>query len=445
MACYVFDGKGSKTFTQVPTTQFRVRGVLCYDPREDSTYPGGSGTQRWDDQDTWAYSTNPWIQAITYARGWFQGPSSIRVGGVGMTFDSIDLDAYIEAANVADANGWVSGGSVKTTDDKWNALKALCQAGGGEPVRLGATLSCIVNTPRVSIGTVGIEDLVGSASITTTQPRRDRINGIVPTYRSEDHDFEQVPAGVVRNSEYLAADGGRERTKAVTYPMIQCYAGDTPDQAAQIAGYDIANAREAGPIVLPLKPRWLGYRAGDCLTIEDRAEFGYLRAKDVLVLRRQLDPSTGGVVLTFRTETSSKHSWALGLVGVPAPMTSDNPVPVAEAPDAGDVSITTTIDYLEGLPTGTIALSLNVTDDTAEHVVIEYRENGTVDWNQSAVLDVSATDHEITGLEVKKTWDVAVSYFSELRLTETGINFNTTTADTEQVAADNIFLTADRG
>lgn len=445
MNCFVFDGKGDHTFTQIPGMLWVWHGVKCYDPRKDDTYPGGSGTHRWNDQTTWEISYNGWIQAITYALGWNQGAGQVRVGGVGMPFTSIDIAAFVEAANIADANGWKSGGRVSTGDDKWETLKALCQAGGGEPARLGATLSCIINTPRVPIGTITRDDLIGNASNTTTQTRRDRINGIIPTYRSEDHYWEQVPAGVVRNSSYLAQDGGIERTKSVTYPMIQCEAGETPDQVAQIAGYDIANAREAGPAVWPLKLRWLGYKAGDCLTIEDTPEFGYFAGKDVLVLKRQLDPDTGSVVLTFRTETPGKHPWALGLVGVPAPTTdAASEVPVAEAPADGEWAVATSIQYLDGLPMGVISLVGSVEDDTATQMLVEYREAGATDWITAASLSINTTSYDITGLSTSKSWDVAVSYHSELRLIFPAISFNTTTADTTMVTADNTFLTADR-
>ncbi|MEE4452855.1 hypothetical protein [Novosphingobium resinovorum] len=429
MNCFVFDGKGDKTFTQIPDMLWVWHGVMCYDPRKDSTYPGGSGAHRFDDQTTWEISYNGWVQAITYALGWFQGPNVMRVGGVGMPITSIDLAAFVEAANVADANGWKSGGRISTGDDKWESMKALCQAGGGEPVRLGATLSCIVNTPRVPIGTITRDDVIGNASSTTTQTRRDRINGIIPTYRSEDHYWEQVPAGVVRNSNYLAQDGGIERTKSVTYPMIQCDAGENPDQVAQIAGYDIANAREAGPAVWPMKLRWLGYKAGDCLSIENAPEFGYFAGKDVLVLKRQLDPESGGVVLTFRTETAAKHPYALNLTGTPAPTTdAASTPPEAEAPEAGTWAAATRVDTIAGRPVGVIAITGSVEDDTATQVTIEYRETGSAIWLQAASLSIDATSYEITGLDVSKSYDVAVSYFSELRLEFPGLTFSYTPA-----------------
>lgn len=42
----VYDAKGKTTFTSEPTPAWIMRGVKCYDPRLDSTYPGGAGDCR---------------------------------------------------------------------------------------------------------------------------------------------------------------------------------------------------------------------------------------------------------------------------------------------------------------------------------------------------------------------------------------------------------------
>jgi len=112
MNIFQYDDGGDYKFTQLPSMRHLVKGVKCYDPRFDSTYPGGTGAQRYNDQTTWAFSENPWIQAITFCIGWHQGPNNIRVGGIGMPIESIDLAAFVEAANIADANGWKSGGRI---------------------------------------------------------------------------------------------------------------------------------------------------------------------------------------------------------------------------------------------------------------------------------------------------------------------------------------------
>src|SRR5690606_35558858 len=134
--------------------------------------------------------------------------------------------------------------------------------GGGRPSRLGARISCVVSAPRVALN-VGDpwtgDDLVGQARVTATQPRRERINCIVPRYRSEAHGWKVIPLAPVEVEAYVEADGGR-RSREVEYPLVQA-----SEQAAQLAAYDIVDARELGPIVLPSKPRFAHYKPGDCI------------------------------------------------------------------------------------------------------------------------------------------------------------------------------------
>ena len=96
---------------------------------------------------------------------------------------------------------------------------------------------------------------------------------------------------------------GRPKTRGLTWELVQ----DSPGHRA--ANYVICNAREFGPIVLPLKLKWAGYRPGDCLTIA--SDELCMTSQMVIVTNRHLDPATGAVTLTLRSETYSKHAFAL--------------------------------------------------------------------------------------------------------------------------------------
>lgn len=314
------DPKGKKYPNGVPKPLMVGKWAKVYDPRLDSTYPGGSGAHRALVESTYAWSDNPWLHALTWALGRWQNGK--RVLGVGVPIGSIDVAAYVEAANIADVNAWKAGGVVYSTDNKWAVMKSMCQAGGGEPMRLGALLSCFVNTPRVSLATITADDLAdGDISVTAMQPRRDRINGVIARWRSEEHDWEIVSSDPAHVAAYVAQDGG-ERTREIEYPLVQNKA-----QAGQLGMYDVVNAREFGPITMPLKPYWIGYKPGDCLTI-DIAETG-MEAQDVIVMGRNFDPATGAVTPTMRSETTAKHAFALGQTGT-APPTPSLSSPPAE-------------------------------------------------------------------------------------------------------------------
>lgn len=81
-------------------------GALLYDPRLDSTVPGGSGTHRADDQTTWGSYTdpddtdNPALQLLWWLLGWhINGKLSV---GCGIPPERIDLASFITAANICD-------------------------------------------------------------------------------------------------------------------------------------------------------------------------------------------------------------------------------------------------------------------------------------------------------------------------------------------------------
>lgn len=106
---YKLTGNTSKTdspFAQGITTRITIRahGAPLYDPREDSTVPGGSGSQRADDQNTWAWDDdacrNPALALLFYLLGWrINGKLAV---GKGIPPSRIDLESFAIAANICD-------------------------------------------------------------------------------------------------------------------------------------------------------------------------------------------------------------------------------------------------------------------------------------------------------------------------------------------------------
>ncbi|MGJ0508940.1 MAG: hypothetical protein ACR652_17790 [Methylocystis sp.] len=310
----------------VPQLTHQVRGVYGYDARLDGTN-GGTGAQRALDESTYAYSANPWVHGSTYAIGrWVDGPDRpVRVIGPGLPVDKVDWPSFIEAANIADANGWSVSGRIMSTDRKWDVLKSIAQAGGGYPIPTAAKLAALVNTPRVSLETIEEAHLKGPVQAPQMSMRRVILNGGVPKFRSPDHAWEVVPGNIVRNADYLAADGGNTKTKEVELPLVANAA-----QAAQLAAYEVANSRERSPISLELDLYWSQYKMGDCLTLNIPSAL--LFNQKCVVIGRTLDATKNTVTFSFRTEDDAKHEWALSQTGGAPPATT-----VGSDPGAGDV------------------------------------------------------------------------------------------------------------
>ena len=117
---YKLTGNSKKTdspFAQGIPTRMTIRGegAYTYDPRKDSTVPGGSGSHRADDQATWEWdangSRNPALQLLWYMLGWrINGIISV---GCGIPANRIDLESFITAANLCDESVSLAAGGTE--------------------------------------------------------------------------------------------------------------------------------------------------------------------------------------------------------------------------------------------------------------------------------------------------------------------------------------------
>lgn len=410
MNTFAYDAKSKAQLTSLPSPAHIVHGCYVYDPRLDSTYPGGSGACRAYNEATYVWSEDPHLHALTWSLGrWHNG---VRVAGIGIgdevpsgTVKGIDVASFVEGANLNDARGWKVGGQVSTrSDTPWNALKLMLQAGGGEPVLLGGVITAVNRAPRVSLATIGHGDIIGETTFSGTAKRRQRINGIIPQYRSEAHDWEMVSASEVSVPAYVTLDGG-ERTREVPYPLVQ-----DVHQVAQLAAYDICDAREAGPGTVPVKPHWLNYRVGDCVTFAP--EDGW--SIKTVIRGRAPDLQSGAVSFTLRGETDGKHSFALGQTGTVPPIVSLTYGTAIAAP-TGDWTLTGETLTANGSSIPALVLAGAVGNPNAEAVVFEYRLYsaglGAGDgWMGASIEAPTVNRKEFTQVTPGTQYQVGVSY-----------------------------------
>lgn len=418
-----FDTKAKMFQNGVPAPMWTVRGAFAYDPTKDSTYPGGNGPHRMADpadtaaydaaMATWEWTENPYLLGLRWAHGYWQrdvnNPASTyqRVMGLGAPWRLIDVAAFVEGRNIAAANGWTCGGMIYSRDEKWATMKKILQAGMGEPMPLGARISCIVNAPKVSLATVTFQDVIGEARVSATQPRRNRINTVTPRYRLEENNWQFLPGSPITVPEHVAEDRGK-RSKVLDYPFIQ-----NTKQVGTAVRYDIENSREFGPITLPLKLFWMGYKPGDCVTA-DLPEVG-LNKQTILLLNRDLDPPTGVVTFTARSETAAKHPFALGQTATPPPTPGVSGPPLVPVPavDAWAITATSLISQTQTVPA--LVVTGAVDASTADAVVIEYRpfvsgQASSAGWTSAGIWSVGASRAEITSVRSGTAYEVAISY-----------------------------------
>jgi len=376
-----------------------IQGLLCYDPRLDSTYPGGSGSCDLGDRTTWVYSTNGAIHALNWALGLRE--NGILVGGIGASVGAIDVDSLINAANVADTNGWTCGAIAYSLDDKFQVYSALLQAAGAVPARKAGKISCMSRGDApASIVTITVADTAGPFEFQGGAPREGRINTAVPRCVSATHNWDMVDLAPVSSSTYVTEDGG-ERQRGLDYAYVT-----DADQAAQLARYDIADSREGISGTIPLKSYMRDLAHGDCFTID---EPGFaLEGQKCRVLSRSFDPKTGVVNVTFRSETDAKHAWALSGTGtLPATPAIGGTDPASvPTPDVADWALAAGTGSVPSVVlTGAVPADVNV-----RGVIVEYKAAAGSTWLPWTEASGDLTEAEITGITANTATGIAVSY-----------------------------------
>ena len=149
----------------MPKPIWTISGYSIYDPRQDSTYPGGAanGTQRWLGQGasaaallaaraTWGWSENPFIHALNYALGFFLPDGTTQLGalyaGGGVPMRGVDIDQFVACANIADANGWTIGMQWSTRTTTHGRCSPPCCRPAAASRSTAMAASAASSTPR---------------------------------------------------------------------------------------------------------------------------------------------------------------------------------------------------------------------------------------------------------------------------------------------------------
>ena len=304
---FKFDKDGKVFASGLPVLGAVWKGAKVYDPRLDTTYPGGSGAHRIANEATWAWSDNPALHALAYAYGRRQNGK--QVFGIGLPVEAIRVADFVTLANVCEANSWRVSGVIYEPGDKWANLKEILRAGAAEPVSAGGLLSLRVRQPQVALATIADKHLLDTARVTPMQTYVDRLNTVVPKYRSPAHNWELVAADQVQVGTYLAEDG-EEMLEEIEWGLVR-----DADQVVQLARYRLEDGREY-PVEVTVGPEFRAYRPGECLHLSIAA---LAVETDAVILTRRIDPGTLQVTFTFATETAGKHAFALGMTGTPPP------------------------------------------------------------------------------------------------------------------------------
>lgn len=405
---------------KVPRGIHTLEGLLCWDPRLDSTYPGGSGSCRLTDPATWVYSTNAYLHALKWVLGLWEGPTlkgapahetttDYQVGGIGARVEGVVVQDYVEAANAFDENEtWACAAWPSTDDDKAAVLDSFLQAGGGFYAQKAGKIGCVHRiAPRASVATITGADTAGPIELTLATPRKDRINTLRPKYWSENHQWQMTAAGEVTSTVWQEEDGqgvAVKRTRGVDYNYVPA-----AQQATELAGLQVAHTREGIKGVIPLRPYMMGLEVGDCITL-DEPDF-VLDGQKVLILDIDDQTEADTIRVSFVSETDGKYPFAYGLTADPPPAVTLTPVDLTVTPpQPGEWALSATnITGDDGAVIPALSLVGTVENTRATGALFEYRRDGDTLWIGAGTEDPEIENKLIAGL-APGDWEAAVSY-----------------------------------
>lgn len=403
-----YDGK-------IPAFVATIEGLFCYDPRLDSTYPGGSGSCRLNNPATWVWTRNPILFALKWTLGLWEGPTGkgapqvdYQVGGIGAKVEGIHLASFVTAANVSDANGWTSAAYPSTDDDKAQVLDGFMKAGGAMYAEIAGKIACIHRAaPRSTVFTVTARDTAGPVEIDTASSKLNRINTIRPRYWAEDQEWEMTALPEVTSSVWQIEDGqgvAVKRTRGADFTFV-----DQPKQARELAGLEIGHSREGIRGRVPLRP-YMDPEPGNCF-IFDEPDFALSNVKCFIT---QVDDDTENdtVIVTFESETDGNYPFAYGQTGSPPPPQELDPTDPREVnpPNPLDWEVVVRPPAPTGGQVPGFDLTGVVSNSTATRVLVEVGPSEDGPWTPAYDAAPSTARIQIT-VDPNTTYFVAVSYF----------------------------------
>jgi hypothetical protein len=407
--------KESSPFAQSIPTRLTIKGsgALVYDPRFDSTR-GGSGSQRTDDQDTWAFTTsgidsgeNPVIQLLFYLLGWrINGKLAV---GKGIPPERIDFDSFITAANLCDEDVEVSAGG---TEPRYRSagvfsegdspttvldnLKAACNA-VLDDVDGKIRIQVLHNDLAAPIASFTDDDVLGAFKWQQTQALDQSFNVLRGSFPNPATLYQMVEYPEVRIDSIDSID----RIETIDFAMVQ-----SVSQAQRLAKQRLQRAQYGGMFSAEFQFTAWRVQRGDVITLT----FSPLGWEDKLFRVVETSVRIDGVVpMLLREENEDIYAWDASDAPavVPADPTTYDPLARPPTPDDADWTLTAVVAQDE---TPAILVEGISEYPGAQSVAIEHRRVGDIGWTSDGQQEASEpVSLVIGGLEGETDYEARVA------------------------------------
>lgn len=429
----IFDGeKFPYGASELMNVSIEVYGAKFYDPRLDSTMPGGSGAHRILTPSTWEYSTNVFVAAYNMLYSTLLGHQVPQ--------DEIGHDEAVAAMDVADetvtykdattGSRYTAHGVFDTAQDKQRNILALVQSAGmgymvgGE----GGLFRFYAGEQAIASETFD-DDHIFSTVFNDTPPQYPLINEVVGTYIDPDQNFEAVEYPPIVDAAAQATDGPEPFT--LNFPFTH----DHRD-VQRLTSIYLKRAR-ASTITIKGTPALMTVATAAAFGVDD-PDIGLTAAGgDVFrVMQKTISQKNKSVDLTGRRESAALYAWtAASDEQDPA-----TPLPLGQATGretelpTGVVATPATQTGGDGDTQPIMTVDWTAPDTLVNHTLVDWRVNGETDWIPQG-LAVRGETSTYFPIPSNTDIDVRVRHVMQSGVISTAVEVLATTTGSAMVAA----------
>ncbi|WP_029002717.1 hypothetical protein [Azorhizobium doebereinerae] len=368
---------------ELPTFLWLVRGAKLYDPRKDSTMPGGFGAHRWGSPETYEFADSLELCRYNYLCGIYNNGD--RWFGVGLAADEIDTAKSIAAMNACEEMVLCRDGTyepryrcaavIDADEDHASVLAKFSTACAGSMPDLSGMYALQPGVAQIPVIGFTDADLIDGADLTGSryQSLGDVANEVTGTWADVTALYQSgsVPTRFSYDDEAL--DGGYRRSAA--YDLSFIYSQSQGQRCLEIYR---RLARRQITHTLTLRRRYAVLEAGDWITWTSD-KFGYVDGVFRVEALTLNDDWT--VTLQIRQIDDAVYAWSVADELDPA-----NPTSLPSAGPPADIVVnvqvaTAQVNSVDGTQVPGIRVTWNpITDPTVYGLVIEYRRVGDAPW-----------------------------------------------------------------
>jgi len=208
----------------LPTITADVKGKKVYDPRQDSTVTGGSGTHRQTTDARWSWSENPALCILDFLTNTVYGRS--------VPYADIDMASFIESANhcddtaltlkdsagndVAGQKRYTCNGVVNSDEEAISTLRKLLSSCRGTLV-VSDTYKLVIDKAETSVFTFDKTNIIGEWTIAGSGVRAFK-NKIHARFFDKNNKYDEG-ISITTGTGFIAEDNNRVLQQDIELPF----------------------------------------------------------------------------------------------------------------------------------------------------------------------------------------------------------------------------------